>query len=224
MTRILPSLAALTLLTLTTTTHAQWRVSNDNGVLHIESGENGIERFRVRQNGNVALYADTDLDNDANDFRFIGWFPNVDAILFEGDDDRDEFENLTDLPSIQYGYGGLDMLIGGTNDDDLYGGEGYDYLDGDGVGNVDNGVGGSDWLDAGPDLEDGIMIGGPGNDVLVLNRYTVEMPGPFGTKVPTDKTFDQTARTIDLGGDPYDEVRWRKAIFSFGSGIYYPED
>lgn len=170
-----------------------------DGRLVVTSGEVGTESFGVvRFGGFIVLYVDGE---------FYGAFDGVRSIIFNGDDDVDIFINNTELGSIQYGGGGDDILIGGAYRDRLYGDDGVDYLDGKGE---------NDWLDPGPDLDDGVVLGGEGDDVLIRNRYKEN--SPFSRY-----TLRQGFRTLDLGGDPMDEIRTRSALLtSYGIVIYLP--
>ena len=83
-----------------------------------------------------------------------------------------------------------------------------DYLDG----RYEN-----DLVDPGPDLDDGVMIGGEGDDVLIRNRYKENSPFKRYT---LRQEFDR----IDLGGDPRDEIRNRSAVITSYGLVYYLPD
>src|SRR5262245_6916622 len=52
----------------------------------------------------------------------------VKSIVFDGTGGNDRFTNDTSKSSTAYGYGGNDVLIGGSGNDVLYGGDGNDTL------------------------------------------------------------------------------------------------
>jgi hypothetical protein len=79
----------------------------------------------------------------------------VKEVQFIGSNRNDRFTNNTDIDSTAQGYGGNDVLIGGSGSDSFYGGDGTDTLYG-GTGN--------DILFGG--AQDDMLDGGSGNDVL----------------------------------------------------------
>lgn len=86
----------------------------------------------------------------------------LDSIHFVGDEDLDGFYNYTDLPSVAYGGGGTDYLVGGDSTDEFFGEEGKDFLYGNG---------GNDKLDAGEDFVEGTVDGGEGEDSATLGWW-----------------------------------------------------
>lgn len=199
MSRFIFSVAALACICFSTTSaHARATVEKFDRRLVISSGEVGVEKFEIDGygGGNVMVYVDEE---------YFGYFVGVGSIVFNGDDDRDIFINNSEVSSIQYGKGGDDILIGGYNEDRIYGDLGVDYIDG-GFQN--------DYLDPGPDLDDGTVIGGPGDDILIRNRY--KQNSPFQRY-----TLQQQFRNLDLGGDPMDEIRPRSAVVTSYGLVFY---
>lgn len=115
-------------------------------------------------------------DNNGNQVHCrVLTFPvtDVDSLLFLGRSGNDKFENQTDLTSELFGGSGNDTLTGGAGYDRIYGGFGDDTLDGGdnpdvifgGPGHdVLRGAGGNDLLDGGSG--DDVLFGGGGNDKL----------------------------------------------------------
>ena len=103
---------------------------------------------------------------------------DIDRIDFEGDANTDGFYNYTDKPSVAFGHGGADYLVGGDADDDLFGGPGNDVLQGgDGRDDLygergrDSLYGGedNDYLHPGTDPLEGTLLGEGGFDVGVVH-------------------------------------------------------
>lgn len=199
MSRLILSAAALACICLSTTSaQARAIIERFDDRLVISSGEAGTEKFEIEGFGGgiVEVYVDDE---------YYGFFLNVRRIIFNGDDDRDIFINNSEVASIQYGRGGNDILIGGYNEDRIYGDQGVDYIDGGFL---------NDYLDPGPDLDDGTVIGGPGDDIMIRNRYKEN--SPFKRY-----TLQQGFRNVDLGGDPMDEIRPRSAVITSTGLVYY---
>lgn len=93
----------------------------------------------------------------------------VTNIYFEGDDDQDTVNNLTNKSMRALGGGGDDILLGGSSSDRLYGGQGADVL---------LGRDGADTLDAGDDQVEGFMDGGDGFDTIITYDFIWYIP-PF---------------------------------------------
>lgn len=105
----------------------------------------------------------------------------VSSLAFFGDDGNDHFENNTDLPSQADGGTGDDVLIGGSNIDNLVGGVGNDRL---------LGMAGNDSL-----------VGGDGNDLLLGDDGDDYLGGRGGDDVLVGGTGDDR-----LLGDDGDDV------------------
>lgn len=79
----------------------------------------------------------------------------INSIRFNGSDQADQFSNVSNYRLLAYGYGGNDVLNGGSNVDTLWGQNGEDVL---------RGVNGNDTLYGGNDSD--ILEGGVGDDLL----------------------------------------------------------
>lgn len=121
---------------------------------------------------------------------------DVASILFTGSDGDDLFVNETNTRSLIWGDDGDDVLVGGSEADEIHGGNGNDYIrgsDGDdylrGYAGEDQlyGDGGNDYLkgDLGHDQLFGAggndyLTGGPGADVLYGNSGNDQLDGNDG--------------------------------------------
>jgi Ca2+-binding RTX toxin-like protein len=138
----------------------------NDGILNIHADSSGgtVDAYSIW--GNVYLWSPDNTDY----FRTA----DVDRIVFYGSSYSDDFENHTTIPSSIYGYGGNDVLRGGSGNDllfgfggndQLYGGNGNDELQGGAAHDVLYGDAGNDRLfgQAGNDR----LYGGSGNDSLI---------------------------------------------------------
>lgn len=89
----------------------------------------------------------------------------VKRIVFKGGDGDDVFENkYTAIPTIAYGDGGYDKLVGGNGADRLDGGAGYDTISGMGGNDILYGGDGNDRLFGGKGVD--VLYGQGGDDYL----------------------------------------------------------
>jgi len=116
--------------------------------------------------------------------------PGNDVILgWQGDD-------------IIYGNGGRDRICGGEGDDVIYGGPGGDSLDGDWDNDRVFGQGGND----------GYLLGGDGNDVLVPGAGSVSFTATIEGGAGRDRiVVSQTGYNEVFGGAGKDTVYFRRA-------------
>lgn len=139
-----------------------WKYTGSNNhILEITSDQSGIEKYDIDiDNGKIEI---TYSYNGRSEVHVMQHPASI--IRFVGDDDRDEFYNWTKIELHAYGHGGNDELWGGGGDDHLFGDGGEDYL---------YGQGGDDILDAGPDLVEGTVHGGPGDsDQASIRTYQI---------------------------------------------------
>ncbi|MEL6109593.1 MAG: hypothetical protein AAFU85_26585 [Planctomycetota bacterium] len=165
-----------------------WRDEED-GVLYLTSVDSLADEYFIVQRINdeddpdddpdwkieITYYriSATDYEVDIADYDA----EDIHRIDFEGDNNTDGFYNYTELPSVAYGHGASDYLIGGDGPDDLYGGLGDDVLDGEGgdddlygergrdilLGGPDD-----DFLNPGSDQQEGFLDGEGGYDIGVM--------------------------------------------------------
>ncbi|MEO1528588.1 MAG: hypothetical protein AAFX06_24475 [Planctomycetota bacterium] len=186
------SIAAAALMALAVSTPAvfadDWRDKED-GVLYLTSVDPMADEYFV-----VTLVNDEEDPDDDPDWKLdITYYrigpgvfevdtkdydaEDIQMIDFEGDDNLDGFYNYTSVPSVAYGHGGTDYLIGGDGPDDLFGGSDNDHLEG--RGGEDDLFGGwgrdslyggaqNDYLNAGRDRTERILDGGAGWDTGVM--------------------------------------------------------
>lgn len=203
MTRTLLALAVVCSAFSVNSARAEMVARKNGNRLEIHSGAAGTERFEVRALGDlVYLLYDNEFDND-DELEYWNDWEGIETIHFFGDDDRDEFWNMTNLRSYQSGGRGDDFLVGGSNHDKLYGELGKDSL---------WGMAGDDWLDAGIDVIEGVVYGDDGDDTLIHHHYTLK-GHPFSSspsasfQIISEQQFD----LVDLSAprDPYamDEIR-----------------
>lgn len=88
----------------------------------------------------------------------------VQRIEFIGSDKIDSLHNLTSKSMTANGFGGDDLLVGGSGDDVLSGGEGDDHVRGNAGNDIIAGDSGADLIQGGRD--DDRIEAGPGNDIV----------------------------------------------------------
>ncbi|TWU07432.1 hypothetical protein [Stieleria varia] len=151
--------AAIAAVGFANTASADLIMNRSGGVVRLQSNVAGAkERIRLTEyQGQYDDYMIIEYAVDNGPFQVVNAYglSSFVYVEFDGDDDRDEFYNLTAKPSIAYSYGGNDILYGGSRWDYLYGGEGKDFL---------RGNNGNDILDPGDDPLEGEVIGGRGRD------------------------------------------------------------
>lgn len=154
--------------------------------------ENESDEFaRLSNTALLRINADEDED-EANDIRVIGVFPNTTFIIHAGGGN-----------DVLVGGDGAENLFGGAGDDEIFGGGGDDLLSGEG--GIDTLVGndGDDKLLGGPDADqlfgddgDDEILGGDGNDQLQGGNGNDTLEGESGN----DVLFGQAGDDILKGG------------------------
>ncbi|WP_197527586.1 G8 domain-containing protein [Posidoniimonas polymericola] len=116
----------------------------------------------------------------------------IESIVFYGGAGDDRFGNDTSLPSIAYGRGGDDTLVGGSVKDYLIGGDGNDLL---------QGGAGDDRLEGGQG--DDSLLGGAGVDSLIGGDGADYLSGGEGN----DLLYGNDGNDLLEGGDGDDLLR-----------------
>ena len=124
----------------------------------------------------------------------------VSRVIFIGGPGNDRFTNLTDVSSIAYGYGGNDVLLGGSSHDVLIGGTGLDEMYGNDGNDRLQGGEGDDFLsgDNGTDA----LLGGTGNDSIRGGEGSDVLNGEDGE----DTLFGENGNDILYGGADNDII------------------
>ena len=163
----------------------EYSVSND-GVVSIQGGMSS-DQVTITDN---AVTGTTLIDIQCGSGEHIPWmFPSgeVQEIIFHGGWGHDSFTNLSLIPSVAYGDGGNDKLVGGGSRDELHGGIGNDDLQGNGmswgmlVGDKLYGDQGDDKLKGGGWND--LLSGGSGHDEIFGNGGSDLLIGGFGNDV-----------------------------------------
>ncbi|MEQ1825619.1 MAG: calcium-binding protein [Pirellula sp.] len=148
-------------------------ISIAGGVITINADPAGTNAIVFDPNpaSNVALIQVTTTSPNGNVNRLIAK-NGITSIRFNGSDHADQFSNVSAYRSLAYGYGGNDVLNGGSNADTLWGQNGDDTL---------RGVAGDDFLYGGNN--DDVLEGGTGVDTLYGQNGNDHLLGGLGDDV-----------------------------------------
>ncbi|MFY9253987.1 MAG: hypothetical protein WAO83_11075 [Fuerstiella sp.] len=131
----------------------------DSGTLFLDSNERGVDETITVHTFKGRIYA-SHLPSGTTTPLFDA--SEVTGLYITGDADDDTITNDTNLFCYMDGGDGDDTLIGGNGIDILFGNNGRDLL---------RGRGGDDTLNAGNDLDEVGMFGGPGFDLYMLPTF-----------------------------------------------------
>ncbi|WP_145419379.1 calcium-binding protein [Planctomycetes bacterium K23_9] len=158
-------------------------VGKRQDVLKIHSSEVGTERFELSISGGV-LTIDHSFNKQSTQTHLSANL--LVSIVFEGDDDRDEFFNWTEKRLVAFGNAGNDEIWGGSAGDSISGGPGKDYL---------FGRGGDDDLFPGLDWNEGTIDGGDGYDYAEVNTVELHVMFYVYRYIPN---YDRAPRDIEV--------------------------